>query len=373
MKKIMGSLLREEKGQALPIALILLALGSLIVYPLVSLTHTSLASGQLEESRMYENYAANAGISDGLRQLIIDSPSLPAVGNNWIYTIPDTNDRQVTVTVNHIDATSWRIDGTATSGDGHSTELNAYVYERHYLPNAITATSVTINTDAVINGNVQYSSDNGSLVNNGTINGQIIDEVPEWPSTEEVEAFYLDLVQDAPTHEGDLNLVLDSSTNNDPYSLGPIYINGNLSIDSDSTGAARLDGPVYVNGSVTIDEVKIYQNDNTLYAGGAGGIVLNVSASLLDSGCIISKNPITMEAGTNIGTYLVLWSLEGNMFANPAGQGYCMLYSGELDTSGEVTVKAGKIINYVVPSSDLLLPPLPGRMFSITSWESSTQ
>ena len=372
MKKVLGSLLREEKGQALPIALILLALGSLIIYPLVSLTHTSLASGRLEESRMYENYAANAGISDGLRQLIIDSPSLPAVGNNWSYSIPDTNDRPVTVTVNHIDTTTWRIDGTTASGDGHSTKINAYVDEYSVLPNAITSTSVTINGGAIVNGDVQYSSDNGSLVNNGTINGQIIDEAPVWPAIDDVRAFYLDQVQGAPTHEGDLIIIVDADTNSDPYSLGPIYINGDLKIQGDPEGTVRLDGIIYVEKNVEIgDQVRVLLNDNTVFTGD-GSITFLQGSQIREHGCIISGKDIDISAGCTGGTNLTLWALTAGVNLNTTGEFWGSVNSGELNTLGNVVVQDGSTFTWNATPPDVLLPPLADKAFKITGWESTT-
>ena len=367
MKKVLGSLLREEKGQALPIALILLALGSLIIYPLVSLTHTSLASGRLEESRMYENYAANAGISDGLRQLIIDSPSLPAVGNNWIYTIPDTNDRQVTVTVNHIDATTWRIDGTATSGDGYSTIINCFVEEQRYLSNAINTTSVTVSQDAVVNGNVQWDS-SGLFKNFGTINGDIIDRAIEWPTIEEVDALYLAQIQDAPVHEGNLTLMLGPETLADPYSLGPIYINGDLHIEWTSGAAVRLDGLVYVDGSVDIESGNIvYMNNNTIFC--QADFWMSETATTHEYGSIVSRPSLSFDSICDPNAYLTLWSVEDVVEVGAQGT---VLY-GSAYSPLDISIKRGATINYMEPPPGLALPPLPGKTFNITAWQSTTQ
>ena len=66
IKETLRKLLREQSGQALPIALAMLAIGSLIVVPLLNLTEATLTSGRNDETRMYEHYAANAGVMDGV-------------------------------------------------------------------------------------------------------------------------------------------------------------------------------------------------------------------------------------------------------------------------------------------------------------------
>ena len=75
---------------------------------------------------MKEHYAANAGIMDGIREIITDNPQLPAVGANWTYGIPDTNNKDVDVTISTLSQSNWRIDSTARGISGHSTILECY-------------------------------------------------------------------------------------------------------------------------------------------------------------------------------------------------------------------------------------------------------
>jgi hypothetical protein len=69
MKKMLKKLIRREKGQALPIVLILMVLGGLIVAPLLSYTTSGLKVSQVYEGIADEFYAADAGIEDGLWQI----------------------------------------------------------------------------------------------------------------------------------------------------------------------------------------------------------------------------------------------------------------------------------------------------------------
>ena len=69
MKKIANKLIRNEKGQALPVVLILMVIGGLIIAPLLSYTSSSLIVSQTYEEIADELYAADAGVEDGLWQI----------------------------------------------------------------------------------------------------------------------------------------------------------------------------------------------------------------------------------------------------------------------------------------------------------------
>jgi len=364
MLRVLSRMLREEKGQALPIALAMLALGSLIVTPLLNLTETSLRSGINEEDRMYEHYAANAGISDGLRNIVTDAPQLPAAGDNWSYSINSTNDRTVDVIIGTIDDSNWKVTSTATSDNGRSTELNCWVEEKSCLPNAITTTSITINNAAVVNGNVQWDSELGTWTNRGTINGQIIDKAVAWPTTEEVEGFYLEQVEGAPTHEGDLTLVLGPETLTNPYSLGPIYINGSLGI-SIGPAAVRLDGTVYVNGSVSINrDVNLYMNNNTIFS--EGNFAISPNANIYESGCIVCIPILSFDANTDPDSRVLFSSVAGEANIGYAGKTiYGAAYSPD-----RVSVARDSTLTYMECPPEVSIPPLPGRSFKIVRWES---
>jgi len=66
MKRTLNKSIRDEKGQALILALILLLIGGLIIAPLLGYMSTGLIVGQVHEKRMNELYAADAGIEDAL-------------------------------------------------------------------------------------------------------------------------------------------------------------------------------------------------------------------------------------------------------------------------------------------------------------------
>jgi hypothetical protein len=69
IKRILKRLIRTEKGQSLTMVLILLAVGGLIIAPLLSYTSSGLKVGKAYEKMADEFYAADAGIGDGLWQI----------------------------------------------------------------------------------------------------------------------------------------------------------------------------------------------------------------------------------------------------------------------------------------------------------------
>ncbi|MGD9116060.1 MAG: hypothetical protein PVJ61_02610 [Dehalococcoidia bacterium] len=69
MKKMLKKLIRNEKGQALPMVLIMIVVSGLILAPLLSYTSSSLKVSKTYENIADEFYAADAGIEDGRWQI----------------------------------------------------------------------------------------------------------------------------------------------------------------------------------------------------------------------------------------------------------------------------------------------------------------
>jgi hypothetical protein len=102
MRKILNKPIRDEKGQALLIVLILLLVGGLIIAPLLGYMSTGLKAGKIHEERMQELYAADAGVEDALYK--IKSNYTPFVNldvsDNLTYTLTNpVNGKTVNVTV----------------------------------------------------------------------------------------------------------------------------------------------------------------------------------------------------------------------------------------------------------------------------------
>jgi len=94
MKITVRRLIRGERGQALVLALILLLVGGLVTAPLLNFMGTGLKVGkEVYENKMYETYAADAGVEDGLWQIKHDRlPDFPGYDeydyySQWPYSL----------------------------------------------------------------------------------------------------------------------------------------------------------------------------------------------------------------------------------------------------------------------------------------------
>jgi hypothetical protein len=107
MKIAVRRLIREEKGQALVLALVLLVIGGLVTAPLLDFMGTGLKVGkEVYENKMYETYAADAGVEDGLWQIKHDRlPDFPGYDEydyygQWPYSLNESiNGYGVNVTI----------------------------------------------------------------------------------------------------------------------------------------------------------------------------------------------------------------------------------------------------------------------------------
>ena len=117
MKKLLSKLIRDEKGQALPVVLILLVLGGLTIPPLLSHVTTGLQAGRIQEAEMDWLYAADAGLEDGLWRIKNEEMSFEPYDyeTELPYKLPtDINDKDVTVNIKQV----WPLDNLETAENG---------------------------------------------------------------------------------------------------------------------------------------------------------------------------------------------------------------------------------------------------------------
>ncbi len=110
MKGLMKRLIKDQGGQALLSVLILMALGGLTISPLLTYMSAGLKAGQVHEEKMYELYAADAGVEDALWKVKTAAAGLPGAGDDpWEYSLADVNDRQLNSTIEYINSTTYKI------------------------------------------------------------------------------------------------------------------------------------------------------------------------------------------------------------------------------------------------------------------------
>jgi len=86
--RLLKKIIQKESGQALPIVLILLALGGLLIAPALSYASTTLKVDRMHEQKIAELYAADAGIEDVIHKIATDNTSLESLGIGELYEYP---------------------------------------------------------------------------------------------------------------------------------------------------------------------------------------------------------------------------------------------------------------------------------------------
>jgi hypothetical protein len=113
--KLLTQMLRNEAGQALPMALILMLLGGFLVVPLLALTTTNLNATRVIDQKTLDIYAADAGDEEGLWKVRYDFLPDWLLGEGpaktwteatyahdpYSYVLFDSNEPTETVTVNN--------------------------------------------------------------------------------------------------------------------------------------------------------------------------------------------------------------------------------------------------------------------------------
>ena len=131
LKQALRKIIKGQKGQVLPIVLILLVLGGLLIVPTLNYASTSLKGHQVVESKTLEFYAADSGIEDALHWLINGKQAgawtwdeVEGSGARITYSI---NGRDVDVDVELLEeegSNIYKITSVATSPDGSTTVLS---------------------------------------------------------------------------------------------------------------------------------------------------------------------------------------------------------------------------------------------------------
>ncbi|MFC1909403.1 hypothetical protein ACFLXD_06110 [Chloroflexota bacterium] len=181
MKKWLSEIRRGEAGIAIPIAMSMLLLGSLLIVPSLNYVSTNLKIGQMVEENLAGIYTADAGVEDALWRLKNDKPtSFP-----YSYQVSDINGMTVDVVIDEI--TTIAGEEVGDSG-GHEDWL-------------VSNTSINYNAETEI---YDYTM---SLTNDGSGNIKIVKILIILPpQLEYVEGSTSgDITTDDPTVVGDSN------------------------------------------------------------------------------------------------------------------------------------------------------------------------
>jgi len=358
-------MMNSEKGQVLPLTLIILAVGTLVIASFLGHASSNLIGSRAYEEAIIEQYAADAGVEYAIWHLQKEELEVPEFS---------LNDKTVNVTIDDQDKPIYNITSTATSDDGSSTTIEAHVKifgdYSYLLDNAISSPGdVTLQPGTEVHGDVQY---NGALDNKGEeIDGEIITDPLDWPTAEEFSMFFWGDVDDLPPLPPGHTIDVSSGTEADPYSIGPLYAEGDLTITG--SGVARLDGIIYVEENLHFNPtpgITILLNTQTVYTG--GNIDLQPGCTTSGSGCIIAEGDLNYQPNISGDDFVFLMSIEGTVSLSPSNSFY-----GSIAGNSEVELMPGTSLNWIEPTDGLNYPGGDGgsggtgREPTIITWQIS--
>ncbi len=378
--------IKDEKGIAFVLALILMVVLSILAVAMVSLGRYETRFLVKERQSDAALYIADGGVEYAINRLRTEpnyrGPTSDFIGNGGQFTVSVSTQGQppdqyeITSTGYVPDATNPQETRTVRSVVNIGEEI-ASVFQ-----NAIaSAGDITLSGNTVINsdepageGNI-YSGGNIVLENNATINGDASAVGTITASTgaitgEEVQgddpldfpeidrAGYVSEAQAGGTNEGNFIVTGD-------IEIGPLYINGNLVISGNHQ--VTLTGTVFVTGSVTLQgspNAYSFSGQETLIAD--GDITMQGTAG--------SEVPLVMSVSGNV-TLQGNISTQGTVIYAPQGT---VTIEGNPDITGvivgqEVVVQGSATITRQV---DLTGYPLPGGgtttiTITVISWQES--
>ncbi len=390
MKITLNKLIRNEKGYALPIVLVLLLIGGIIIGPLLGFMSTGVMAGQVNERMMERLYAADAGIEKALWNIKYDTSLVPDEGGtaDFALTLP-INDRTVDVSIFCFKKTvaggTYKITSVATSAGGSSsTTIEVWVKNLPlFWDNAVTSTSgIELQPGTEVNGDVS-----GNVTGGGTVNGE--NSPPygsnEWPFSEDFRPFYWPYVADPanvldpdPTPynvaPGIFPLATDTIDVKSTPNFGQSYSDGDLTIESTENTfevTANLTGTVYVKGddsTLHIGKTKqsfiLNLNNQTIYVEGKNfdlsqptkyAIDIGNQTKITGSGIIIAEGNINFQPNMEAGSeddFVFVMSIFGRVNVKPNGTLYGSV------AAQEVYLAPGNILTHTNPDVDLLNFPV---------------
>ena len=388
----MKNLVRDEKGAALIMALILLLIGGLISAALLNHMGSGILASQVHERRTAELYAADAGVEDAIWRIQYGETPVCPGDPYWSYNITDVNGKELQVSIEYLsDDGTYRITSMAiTNGDDgggiasidSTTAVEAHVSVLYLdfsslLDNAIVSyDTIDIQPNNLVDGDVWLPDEDDLEIHDpSAITGEVKDEDEielTWPTVEQLSAYYYDDVEGT----YDLGLFMDVKYTD---TIGPCYRDGDLVVDNTGDpGTLVLEGTVYVAGDLefwqsgTSHSYTVDLNGHTIFADGSIGFPSNV-VGISGPGCIIAVGDILFQPSIIGDDFVLVMSIEGIVNFQPSGD-----FTGCIAGNVDVNLQPGNTISWISPEGKGLdfpmgagggneLPPID--IMNIESWE----
>ena len=276
-RKLQG--MKRQRGTALILVLIALALGSLLITPMLNYVHTGLIETRISKELLLEQYAADSGVEYALLQLRNNAGAYVQTPLQEEFTI---NNGTVNVTVEYEGGGIFKITSTAAGGGSGSITIESYVkLDVGSFIYAVAAKDLVQLRDTLVNsrpnpggGNIHSNVDiklygdtqvdgDASAVNEVENPDKVTGTVTEYADPIEFPSDYGELYEtmakEGGIHNGNLEFVAGT------HYLGPLYITGNLLLKPDSL--VILEGPVYVVGNIEVNNGHLEGEEHVLAEG----------------------------------------------------------------------------------------------------------
>jgi hypothetical protein len=335
----MKKLIKGEKGASLAIALIFLAIGAIMLPPLLMLIGSGLQQGTAIEERTAGIYDSDAGVEWAINLIKTGGVGLPnEQDSSRTYILSDLNGSTVEVTLTYHGKGYYTVDSKASLNGKSITTRATLKYQlggSGLFDNAITS----LDGDVIIKNNTTVSSfpnmDNGNIIANGdiivgssanidiegsaTASGTITGGVGNieqgyFPntaintSTLDTSLFMLEAMSAA-----DGTIKIASAYNSGGTINGDTHLIGNLSISSNKT--LTVNENLYIEGSFTTTSNSTFNFGGTaLYVSGnldfksnshinftnPAGCLVYVAGSMTVSSNNTFNGPLTFIANGNL-------------------------------------------------------------------------
>ena len=388
---------KDEKGQAMLLALILLLISGLMAAPLLAHMGSGLLTGQVYETRTAELYAADAGVEDAVWKIQTQVPEVKFTQcyQSTNYTITNVNGKSVAVNITSMrfvnNATlDYRVVSTAT-GNCSGTRIEAYVVGASKYPDFSGILNYVLTTPADFYCPNPPTPCPCTKLNDlvspdcGAPNGPNSTYTNPWPTTGNLSPFYWQDVKNAlPYYTSNLLDAKDYAATG----VGPLYWNRTGDLNVVNTGAngleLKLNGTLYIRDSTRAifspsTDMVLDLNGKTIFVAsnitGQNALYIGGKCSVKGPGVIIAVGDIYFAPQAQIGgeeNPIFILSASGKTLLQPGGDFYGAVAGGveiDLKSNNQVYYPSGGFGSY-----NLNFPNgVQWLDYSIASWEVNPQ
>jgi len=405
--KWLKKLVVNESGMTLPLALVLLAIGTLLVVPIVSLMTTSLNSTRQIDRLTKEYYSADAGIEMALWHIQYDPAfTLPPEGEPAWTSDFDLNGRTIDISISKQAGEPYKITSTATSDDGKDTTIDCYIQLAGDTGGDVWDYAlVSLGGDITLSGNAEtnplprvlggdcYSNGDITLNGNASINGDAnaVGDITIHGSNAKIEG--------EPTEGADplVEPIVDTNFYKNEALLGcqvmcGDYTHTSLTVSSNQTYPSRVHVQnnlsiesictVVFNNTVCVDgDLKISGITNVTFNGPvnvAGKIEISSLAQVAFNDTVCTQGNLTLASSKNVtfgssiyiggdlivsnninvilaGTVYIIGGINVTANANFIGAEYIFAETGDLKLSGNAKLDSEDLPFFMAIHGDVNL------------------